>query len=157
MDHWKRPWCWERLKGTTEDELVGWHHRLDGHEFEQAPGVGDGQGGLVCCSPWGSKELDTTEQLNWLTGCGPTCLRPKGFVTLYYWTVFLGSRHPPLHLPLLTKAINTTSVFKTPNLIAWLRNLPLPWFRSSCYLTAFVLPLVSDLLPLYPHGGQLLL
>ena len=41
--------------------MVGWHHRLNGHEFEQAPGVGDGQGGLACCSPWGGKESDTTE------------------------------------------------------------------------------------------------
>ena len=49
----------------TEDEVVGWHHRLDGHEFEQVPGVGDGQGSLVCCSPWGRKESDTTERLNW--------------------------------------------------------------------------------------------
>ena len=48
-----------------EDEMVGWHHWLNGHEFEWAPGVGDGQGGLVCCSPWGRKELDTTERLNW--------------------------------------------------------------------------------------------
>ena len=48
-------------KGTTQDEMVGWHHRLDGHEFEQAPGVGDGQGALACCSPWGCKELDMTE------------------------------------------------------------------------------------------------
>ena len=46
-----------------EDEMVGWHHRFDEHEFEHAPGVGDGQGGLVCCSPWGRKELDTTERL----------------------------------------------------------------------------------------------
>ena len=51
-------------KGTTEDEIVGWHHQLDGHEFEQALGVGDGQGGLVCCSPWGCKESDMTEWLN---------------------------------------------------------------------------------------------
>ena len=51
-------------KGTAEDEMVGWHHRLNGHEFEQASGVGDGQGSLVCCSPWGHKELDTTEQLH---------------------------------------------------------------------------------------------
>ena len=51
-------------KGITEDEMIGWHHRLDGHEFEQASGVGDGQGSLVCCSPWGHKELDTTERLN---------------------------------------------------------------------------------------------
>ena len=48
-------------KGTTENKMVGWHHRLDGHEFEQAPGVGDGQASLVCCSPWGRKELDMTE------------------------------------------------------------------------------------------------
>ena len=48
----------------TEDEIVGWHHQLDGHEFEQALGVHDGQGSLVCCSPWGHKESDTTEQLN---------------------------------------------------------------------------------------------
>ena len=48
----------------TEDEMVGRHHRLDGHEFEQALRVGDGQGSLVCCSPWGCTELDTTERLN---------------------------------------------------------------------------------------------
>ena len=48
----------------TEDEIVGWHHRLDGHEFEQAPRAGDGQGSLVCFSPWGRKELDTMEQQN---------------------------------------------------------------------------------------------
>ena len=63
--------CWARLKadglkekGMTEDEMVGWHHQLNGHEFEQALGVGDGQGILVCCSPWGCKELETTEWLN---------------------------------------------------------------------------------------------
>ena len=49
---------------VTKDEMVGRHHRLNGHEFEQAPGVGDGQGGLACCSPGSCKELDTTEQLN---------------------------------------------------------------------------------------------
>ena len=52
----------------TMDEMVGWHHRLDGHEFEQALGVGDGQGGLACCSPWGHKEWDMTEQLNLTEG-----------------------------------------------------------------------------------------
>ena len=51
-------------KRPTDDEMVGWHHRLDGHEFEQAPRVGDGQGSLACCSPWVRKEWDTTEQLN---------------------------------------------------------------------------------------------
>ena len=53
-----------RKKGITEDEMVGWHHRLNGHEFELTPGVSVGQGGLVQCSPWGRKELDTTEGLN---------------------------------------------------------------------------------------------
>ena len=52
-------------KGTTEEELVRWHYRLNGHGFEQALGVGDGQGSLVCCSLWGRKESDTTERLNW--------------------------------------------------------------------------------------------
>ena len=66
---WKYPgagkdWRQEE-KGSTEDEMVGWHHRLDGHGFGWSPGVGDGQGGLVCCCSWGRKELDTTEQLNW--------------------------------------------------------------------------------------------
>ena len=48
----------------TDDGMVGWHHRVNGHEFEQAPGVGEGQGSLECCSPWGHKESDTTERLN---------------------------------------------------------------------------------------------
>ena len=66
---WKDPddgkdWTGEE-KGTTKNQMVGWYHRLGGHEFEQALGVGDGQGSLVCCSPWGRKELDTTEWLNW--------------------------------------------------------------------------------------------
>ena len=52
-------------KGTTEDEMVGWHHRLDGHGFGWTPGFGDGQEGLACCGSWGFKESDTTEQLNW--------------------------------------------------------------------------------------------
>ena len=53
-------------KEITEDEMVGWHHRLNGHEFEWTLGVGDGQGGLACYSPWGHKESDTTERLNWI-------------------------------------------------------------------------------------------
>ena len=68
---WKDPdagkdWRWEE-KGMTEDEMVGWHHWLNGHGFGWTPGVGDGQGGLACCGPWGRKESDTTERLNWLT------------------------------------------------------------------------------------------
>ena len=63
---WKDPDTgkdWRHEKGTTEDETAGWHHQLDRQEFEQALGVGDGQGSLVCCSPWGRKESDTTERL----------------------------------------------------------------------------------------------
>ena len=74
------PWCEEltnekhrdagkgwRQNGMTQDEMVGWHHRLDGYKFEQALGVSDGQGSLVCCSPWSCKESDTiVTELNWL-------------------------------------------------------------------------------------------
>ena len=59
-----RAWGQEE-KGMTEDEMAGWHYRLDGREFEWTPGAGDGQGGLVCCNSWGLKESDTTERLNW--------------------------------------------------------------------------------------------
>ena len=58
--HWR-----QEEMGMTEDEMVGWRHWLNGDESEQAPGVGDRQGGLACCSPWGCKESDTTERLNW--------------------------------------------------------------------------------------------
>ena len=53
----------QEQKGKTKDEMAGWHHQLDGHEFEKTPGVGDGQRGLVCCNSGGHKELDTTERL----------------------------------------------------------------------------------------------
>ena len=65
--HWKRPWCWERLKaggeGISEDEMVGWYHWLNGQEFKQSSEDSRGQGSLVCCSPWGLKESDKTERL----------------------------------------------------------------------------------------------
>ena len=64
-------------KGMTEDEMVGWHHQLYWHEFEQALGAGDGQGGLACCSPWGCKESDTTQQRNWIG-----CFKWRSLVTL---------------------------------------------------------------------------
>ena len=60
----RRDWGQEE-KGATEDEMVGWHHQLDGHESEWTPGVGDGQGSLACCNLWGHKEFDMTERLNW--------------------------------------------------------------------------------------------
>ena len=71
-DSLEKTWCWERLKaeekGTTEGEMIGWHHWLNGHEFEQTLGAGDGQRGLACCSPWSCKESNITERLNW-TDC----------------------------------------------------------------------------------------
>ena len=54
----------QEKRGMTEDEIVGWHHRFNGHEFEQTPRGCEGQGSLACCSPWGCKELDMTERLN---------------------------------------------------------------------------------------------
>ena len=87
LTHWKRPWCWERLKaeekGTTEDEMVGWHHWLDGHGFGWPLGVGDGQGGLACCSSWGHKESDTAERPNWTELIGLISLKSKGLPRVF--------------------------------------------------------------------------
>ena len=82
----RKDWRQEE-KGITEDETVGWHHQLDGHEFEQAPGVGDGHGSLACYSPWGRKELDTTEQQNWTENLIQLCyvvvsLEKQGVLTV---------------------------------------------------------------------------
>ena len=86
---WKDPdagkdWRQEE-KGTTEDEMVGWHHRLNGHEFEQALGVGDEQGGLACCSPWGSQRVG----YNWATELNWTEMKnqyvPEMFLTMRKW------------------------------------------------------------------------
>ena len=94
---WKDPdagkeWRQEE-KRTTEDEMVGWHHRLNGHEFEQAPGVGDGQGSLACYSPWGRKELDMTEGLNWtelpsVSLPGTSCMGLGGLVAKIYKEIY---------------------------------------------------------------------
>ena len=91
LTHWKRLWCWERLKAGERDDR-GWDgYQLNGHEFQQAPGVGDGQGSLACCSLCGPKELDTTEQLIW-TECmyvnatlsvGPTISFPCSVHSLF--------------------------------------------------------------------------
>ena len=113
--HWK-DWCWgwnsstlatsweelligkdpdagrdlgQEEKGTTEDEMAGWHHRLNGHESEWTPGVGDGQRGLACCDSWGCKESDTTEWLNWTElSMGPGPWLDEGV------EVECGSHHP---------------------------------------------------------------
>ena len=99
-----RDWGQEE-KGMTEDEMVGWHHWLNGREFEWTPGVGDGQGGLVYCDSWGRKESDTTERLNWTDVCRwetrnrsydhyYCCLPSKGMASgrlrLQWYLIFIG-------------------------------------------------------------------
>ena len=86
-------------KGTAEDEMVGWHYQLYGHDFEQAPGVGDAQGGLVCCSPWGRKESDMTERLNWSCISLNTHKTHKYLGKILVESVFSIYHHP---LPLLS-------------------------------------------------------
>ena len=74
-----------RRRRGQQGEMVGWHHQLDGHEFEQAPGAGDVQGSLACCSPWGCKESDMIEQLSWLTHSKNV----NSFI-IDYWVCLLG-------------------------------------------------------------------
>ena len=76
-------------KGTTEDEMVGWHHWLDGHAFGWTPGVGDGQGGMVCCGSWGCKESDMTEQLNWTELMLQTMRVLLRFLSVFLLFIFL--------------------------------------------------------------------
>ena len=94
LTHLKRRWYWERLKagGEQDDrgEMVGWHHRLDGHEFEQALGVGNGQGSLAYCSPWDCKDSDTTERLNWTE-----CSKFLSTVVFYSITLYLHHQTHP--------------------------------------------------------------
>ena len=96
LTHWKRPWCWERLRaeGVTEDEMTGWHHWLNGHEFEQTLGDGEGQGSLVCCSGWGHKESRHWTMMTTLKplGCDPMVdgsLFHRHPVTNSYWALGL--------------------------------------------------------------------
>ena len=109
-----KDWRQEEM-GMTEDEMVGWHHQLDGHEVGQALGVGDGQGSLACCSPWSHKELDTPEWLNWteysfffsfifiswrlinLQYCSGFC---HTLTWISHGFTCVPHPHPPSHLPL---------------------------------------------------------
>ena len=76
---------WGQKKGTTEDEMAGWHHLLDGHEFEQTLEVGDGQGGLACWDSWGCKELDMTERLNWTELIGKHRAEGRKYRRTHLW------------------------------------------------------------------------
>ena len=78
-----RDWGQEE-KGTTEDEMAGWHHWLDGHESGWTPGVGDGQGGLVCCGSWGRKESDMTERLIWSVTCNERVKMINSYMDFFF-------------------------------------------------------------------------
>ena len=84
-----RDWGQEE-KGTTEDEMAGWHHWIDGRKSEWTPGVGDGQGGLACCGSWGRKESDTTERLNWTELKVKHSRKSTGFI---YRQTYLNASH----------------------------------------------------------------
>ena len=83
-----RDWGQEE-KGMTKDEMAGWHHWLDGCEFEWSLGAGDGQGGLACCDSWGRKELDTTEQLNWSELNGTHLQHSYSLLLVFYAYIFI--------------------------------------------------------------------
>ena len=109
-------WRWEE-KGMTEDEMVGWHHLLNGHEFEQAPGAGDGQGSLECCSPWGCKELEMTERLNW-TELKQVISKDRQ-KTILRVKIFFSKKE--------LKYIITTQLF----ILRWLKKLSYLWLPNS--------------------------
>ena len=103
-----KDWRQEK-KGMTEDEMIGWHHRLNGHELEQVLGVGDGQGSLECCSPWGHKESDTTEKLNWtpesdIWTCWISIHSPKSNGQWHTWTNTLYPSPVNMSLPPMNTA-----------------------------------------------------
>ena len=94
-----KDWRWE--KGTTEDEMVGWHHQINGHESEQTLRDSEGQRNLVCCSPWGRKELDTTERLNWTDQITVQCIlkiweHSRVFGASAYWLMKPTLASPPV-------------------------------------------------------------
>ena len=118
LTHWKdsdsgKDWGQEE-KGTTEDEMAGCHHRLDGLEFEWTPGDGDGQGGLVCCDSRGRKESDTTKRLNW-TEQGYKLVH---FKITYHWINIVSSmggnsENSKLYSQLLTQRLATNACLKS--------------------------------------------
>ena len=110
-------------KGTTENGMVGWHHWLDGHEFEQNMGVGNVQGGLECCGPWGHKKLDMTEQLNWLTNIETT---QSG---LHWHWVIIAS------VSFLSIELGNTSFWKTSQVHTDISDSDLIFNITECYFS----------------------
>ena len=144
LTHLKRPSCWERLreeeKGTTEDEMVGWHHWLNEHEFEWTQGVGDGQGGLACCGSWGRKESDMTERLNWTERCLSLPLnlffpRRNTLLWLSSWFLYM------FKSPLWSNSSKLTGLFS--NIFTLRVNFLSEWFLLNTLL--FLLSNISTL------------
>ena len=106
----------QKEKGTTEDEMVEWHYWLNGHKFEQTLGVGDGQGSLVCCSPWGRKESDTTVWLNWTDWCEVKDMLTNLTLVIVSQHIHLWNQHI-VHLKLTVCYVPIKSFF-----------LELPWW-----------------------------
>ena len=124
---WKGPdagkdWGQEE-KGMTEDEMAGWHHRLNEHEFGWTPGVGDGQEGLACCNSWGHKESDATEWLNWTDGC--FCAVKDRIERLWQGLtyLFLISTIPPLNIFILVLGTEHPIKASLPTLILYLEKM----------------------------------
>ena len=113
---WKDPdagkdWGQEE-KGTTEDEMTGWPHRLNGHEFGWTQGVGDGQGGLACCGSWGRKESDMTERLNWTEiGESPSLSAKIGYFYVELLSFFQLMLYLLLNRPLHRRPLNLPTHF----------------------------------------------
>ena len=119
-------------KGTTEDEMVGWHHWLDGHGFGWTPGVGDEQGGLACCGSWGHKESDTTEWLNWTEYWkGHDCGKPRNlfFLTEAYVRITLTK---PLLMILKSKSSQLRSMGNR-FLTSGTQTESIQYLRRMCY------------------------
>ena len=129
----------------TEDEMAGWHHWLDGHEFERTPGVGDGQGSLACCDSWGCKESDTTE-LNWPSywgfsfalGCGVSFLVGSNILSsmaIQQWVVILKFSQVKIYtlLLLLLNCFSRVRLFVTPWTAAYQAPPPIGFSRQESW------------------------
>ena len=139
---WKDPdagkdWRWEE-KGTTKNEMVGWHHWRDGHKFEQAPGVGGRQGSLAFCSLWGHKELDTTEQLNW-----SELMQPHAMIFVFWMLSF----KPTFSLSSFTFI---KRLFSSSSVSA-LRVVSSAYLRLLVFLPAILIPACASSSPVFSH------
>ena len=127
-----KDWRWEE-KGTTEDEMVGWHHRLNGHEFDQAQGIGDGKGSLACCSPWFCKKSDTTKQLN----CTINQANPSTYMILWSLLDFVSQLAAKNQNKLCPGVCHILSEHKP---LIWPRGKNIPSKRK---LTAFQIMMIT--------------